>query len=84
MKLKLKVVPGSSKTMLSGWMGEVYKIKVSEPPEQGKANKAVLELLSRSLKISKSQLQIISGESSALKTVEITGLSETEIANLLK
>ncbi len=45
--LKVKVVPGASRTQLSGWLGDMLKVRVSAPPEKGKANAAVEALLAR-------------------------------------
>ena len=40
-----KIVPGSSKTAISGLLDGMVKIKVSAAPEKGKANKAVIKIL---------------------------------------
>ncbi|MDH5633293.1 MAG: DUF167 domain-containing protein [Gammaproteobacteria bacterium] len=73
--LKVKVVPGSSKDAIVGWMGDELRIKVMAPPEKGKANQAVIRLLAKALKLSRDSIQIVSGETSPHKQVEITGLS---------
>jgi len=44
-RLKVKVVPGSSRDQIAGWLGDALKIKVTAPPERGKANEAVIEIL---------------------------------------
>lgn len=51
--------------------GELYKVYVTVAPEQGKANKKMIELLSGYFKVSKSQIRIIKGEISRNKIVEI-------------
>ena len=51
-RLKAKVVPGSSRNRIVGWLGDALKINVTAPPEKGKANEAVVELLSMKLGIS--------------------------------
>ncbi|WP_283400300.1 DUF167 domain-containing protein [Desulfurobacterium pacificum] len=59
------------------------KMKVTVPPEGGKANKAVVELLSKALKVPKSRIEIIKGETSRIKTLFIEGISpETVEAKL--
>lgn len=54
--------------------GEFYKIYVSAPPEDGKANKKVIELLADYFKAAKSQIKIIKGETSRNKIIEIKGI----------
>ena len=53
-KLKVRVVPGASRSAISGWLDDVLKVRVSAQPEKGKANTAVVVLLSgRSLNTAK-------------------------------
>ena len=51
--------------------GELYKVYVTVAPEQGKANKKMIELLSEYFNVSKSQVKILKGEISRNKIVEI-------------
>ena len=69
--LKLKVVPSSSKDSIEGWLDDRLKIKVMAPPENGKANKAVLRLLQKSLSLDKASITLASGSASRHKTVVI-------------
>ncbi len=70
MKIKVKVYPNSSKERVKQELG-VLKVYVSASPEKGKANKRVVDILSKYLKVKKSSLKIIRGLSSREKTVEI-------------
>jgi hypothetical protein len=77
--LRVKVVPGSSRNEIAGWLGDAVKIRVKAPPEKGKANAAVLDLLARQLGLSTTALAIISGHSSPSKIVAISGMDDEAI-----
>ncbi|SFV60421.1 hypothetical protein MNB_SUP05-5-252 [hydrothermal vent metagenome] len=81
--LKIKVVPNASKSEISGWLDDRLKIRIAVAPESGKANRAVQDLLAKTLGISKHQIKITAGLQSPRKTVEIEGLELAEIKKLL-
>jgi uncharacterized protein (TIGR00251 family) len=60
------------------------KIKVTVPPEGGKANEKVVELLSKPLKISKSNIEIVRGETSRIKLLRIEGATLATLQEKLK
>jgi uncharacterized protein (TIGR00251 family) len=82
-RLRVKVIPGSSRSTIAGWLGDTLRVRVTAPPERGKANAAVLALLSEVLGLSISKTRIISGDSSPRKVIEIVGLSESEVRRKL-
>jgi uncharacterized protein (TIGR00251 family) len=81
--LKVKVIPGSSRNQIAGWLGESLKIRVTANPEKGKANDAVISLLADTLRIPKQDVTISSGASSPRKVFKISGLSQSEIKSRL-
>jgi len=81
--LHIKVVPGASRTEISGWLDDRLKVRVAAAPENGKANRAVKDLLSKALGISSRQVHIRAGTQSSRKTVEIEDLSLLEIKKRL-
>lgn len=83
-RITVKVVPSSSRDLIVGWLGDALKVKVQAPPEKGKANSAVIELLAAQLKIEKSLIEIISGHSSSSKVLSIQGWENTQIVDFLK
>jgi uncharacterized protein (TIGR00251 family) len=82
-KLKLKVVPKSSRNAIAGWLGERLKVCVSAPPDKGKANAAIELLLAEALDLPKGSVRIIAGHASPEKTVEIAGCTMEEIRRQL-
>ena len=82
--IKLRVVPRSSKNLILGKDGDVFRVKLTSPPAGGKANKALIWLLAKMLGISKGRIEITSGKSSRLKSVRIHGRSLEEITSILE
>lgn len=75
----VKVVPNSSRDQIVGLLGDALKIKVSAPPEQGKANDAVVAVLAKQLGLGRGQISIVGGHTQAHKKVEIVGMEPSEI-----
>jgi uncharacterized protein (TIGR00251 family) len=71
--LKVKVEPKSSKKGISGLVGDSLKVKVHAPPVGGAANEELITILSKEFGIRKSDIQIVRGNSSRDKIVEIAG-----------
>lgn len=67
--LEVKVTPKSKHNKIIGIVDGVLKVHVSEVPENGKANYAVVDLLSSCLGLPKRDVIIISGSSSKRKKV---------------
>lgn len=82
-QLQIKVVPGSSRDGVAGWLGEALKIRVRAPAERGKANAAVLATLAAALGVPRESVSIVAGRASARKVVEISGLSDAEVRQRL-
>lgn len=74
-KLPVYIQPNASKSEIIGPHNGALKIKIHAPPVDGKANKALIEFLSKVLNIPKKQVVLLKGESGRNKSVEITGLS---------
>ncbi len=72
--LNVKVVPGAKKNRVAGRYGDGVKVQVSAPPEGGKANAAVIEVLAASLGVKANQVQVIRGHTQPRKVVEVTGV----------
>jgi uncharacterized protein (TIGR00251 family) len=85
--LPVRAQPGARRNGVQGDQAGALKVAVSAPPEDGRANKALIEELSKALKIKRSQIELIGGQTSRDKRFLIRGLTkgelETRIANLL-
>lgn len=78
-RLSLKVVPGSSRDEVVGWLGDSLKVKVKAPPEKGRANDAVVALLADRLGIDPSSIAVVSGHGSPAKVVAVDGMDDEAI-----
>lgn len=70
MKIRIKVTPNAKNEEVVR-EGDIFLVRVKEPPKEGKANRAVVKLLANYFKVSQSQVTIIAGSSNRNKTVEI-------------
>ena len=79
-RLRLRVVPGASKNPgIVGRYGTAWKVRVTAPPERGAANRAVLELVSKTLGVPPAAVRLVSGQASRDKMVEVAGMGPAEI-----
>jgi uncharacterized protein len=76
-RLKVKVVPKSSRSEIAGFMGDgTLKLKVQAPPERGKANAQVCSVLAAAFGVPERNVSIVSGETSPLKQVVVSAPSD--------
>ena len=78
-----KIVPGSSKTAVVGFLGGMIKIKVAAPPEKGKANQGLIAFLAKRLGTRKQAVTIVSGQTNPVKQVQIAGISAETLLDKL-
>ena len=74
--IRIRVNPGASRTMVGGsWQGPDGErrlvVRVSAPPDKGKANKAVTEAVAKAFGLPKSAVSITAGEKDRLKTLQL-------------
>lgn len=81
--IDVKVLPRSSKDEIVGEKDGVYKIKLTAPAIEGKANKALLKLLAKKLGLPKREIRIISGERSRIKSIRINRLTLEQVREFL-
>lgn len=79
--VNIKIVPNSSKNDIV-LEDEFVKVKITAQPIEGKANKALLEFLSKKFKIPKTSIEIVKGETNKEKTL-LFKTTDTEKQNLI-
>ncbi len=75
--------PGAKKNRIVGVHNGMLKIAVSAPPEDGRANAAIAQLLARRLKLSKSRIQLQAGATQRQKKFLLIGLDADALLSLL-
>lgn len=71
----LKVVPGAKRDGLAGALGERLKVRVSAPPEDGRANAAVCAVLAAALGVKARAVTIAHGACNPEKVARVEGLT---------
>jgi len=79
----VKVHTQAGRDRIEGVQAGRLKLSVSAAPEKGKANQAVLTLLSETLGVPRSTLRIVSGEASREKTIVARGASIESVRSKL-
>ena len=74
--LAIRVTPRSARPGIGAWRAgadgrEELEVRVAEAPADGSANDAVVRLLAKALKVSRSELSIVSGAASRHKRIAI-------------
>jgi uncharacterized protein len=77
-RLRLRVQPGASTSGVVGRHGDGWKVRVTAPPEAGRATEAVLALVADILGLARSDLSLVSGGASRDKIVQVAGIPPEE------
>lgn len=79
--VRVRVVPGASRSEIKGRHGDMIRIRVTAPPEGGRANRAVVDLLSQAT--GGRAAMIVGGATSRVKLVLIRGIDAGDVARVL-
>lgn len=74
--IRVKAVPGAKRDEIVGLLGDRLKVRISAPPEGGKANMAIRALLAAALGVRERDVEIVSGHANAEKTVRVNVRAE--------
>ena len=77
-RFSVTVSPGAARTELVGRHGDGWKARIAAPPERGRANDALVELLADTLAVPRSSVRVVSGLATKKKVVEVDGLAAAE------
>lgn len=74
MRIYAKVTPRAGKNEVLKISDGGYKVRVTSPPEKGKANEAVIELLADYFHVAKNCVHITGGKSARIKIIDIKNI----------
>lgn len=80
----VKVVPGAARDRVVGLLGAALKVQVSAPPEDGRANARLCEVLADALSVPRRMVSVRSGHGSPHKIVVVTGLAADDLRTRLR
>ena len=81
--LPVRAQPGAKKNAVTGERAGALKVAVTAPPEDGRANQALVEVLRDALGVKRSQIELIGGQASRDKQFLIRGMAKGALAAIL-
>jgi uncharacterized protein (TIGR00251 family) len=82
-RVTVKVHPRAKRTALAGRLGDAYKLDLTAPPAEGKANEECIRFFAELAGVPRSCIRIVSGQTARLKVIEIEGLGQEELEKRL-
>lgn len=82
-RITVRATPRYGRDSIEAGTGGVFLVRVTAPPDEGRANAAVCKVLAEALGVSKSAVTVVRGHRARVKTLEITGMTDDEAAQRL-
>lgn len=82
--LPVKGMPGAKANAVRGEQEGALKVSITQAPEKGKANQAIVEVLAKSLGVKRSQIELLRGETSSQKQFLIRRVTAEWLAERIK
>jgi uncharacterized protein (TIGR00251 family) len=80
----IKVHPRAKQDAITGEIADAFKVALTAPPVDGKANDACIRFFAELLRVPRSSVTIAAGETSRNKVIRISGLSAAQVEERLK
>jgi len=82
-RLRVRVSPGATEAGVVGRHGDAWKVRIAAPPENGRANDALVRLLADALAVPRAAVRLVSGHGGRDKIVELAGVEAAEVERRL-
>lgn len=83
-RLSVRLVPRASRNEIAGFEGETLRVRVTAPPVEGRANRALVRLLAKRLGVPRGAVRVVAGQASRQKLVAVDGLGDAELRGRLE
>ena len=83
-ELELAVVPRAAADRVGPYDAGILRVRVTRPPADDEANRAVVRLVARALDLPPSRVTLVSGERARRKRVRVEGIDDTELRRRLQ
>ena len=81
--LTVRVIPRASKTEIVGEYDGAVKVRLSSPPVDGAANEELIRLFAKRLGVARSDVEILSGQTSKTKQIRIIGITSADVRSVV-
>jgi hypothetical protein len=79
-RFTVKVHPRARRSAVAGRLGDAWKLDLTAPPVEGKANEECVRFLAELVGVPRARVRIVTGLTSRTKVVEIEGVTEEEFS----
>ncbi len=83
-QLELRVTPGAGSDTVGPYEAGALRVRVTRPPADGEANRAVLRLVAKAIGVPPTRLVLVAGERSRRKRLRVDGLDDDELERRLR
>ncbi len=82
-RITVKVHPRARRTAITGRFGEAWKLDLAAPPVDGKANEECVRFFAELAGVPRSRVRIVTGAAGRLKVVDVEGVGQPELLEIL-
>jgi uncharacterized protein (TIGR00251 family) len=82
-RVTVKVHPRAKRSAVTGRLGEAWKVDLTAPPVEGKANEECVRLLATLAGVPRGRVRVVAGATARVKVVEIEGMDQSEMERRL-
>ncbi len=81
--LDLVVTPRAAAERVGPWQDGILRVRVTRPPADGEANRAVVRLVAGALAVAPGRVELVGGARSRRKRLRVDGLATAELERRL-